>query len=313
MYDIIGDIHGHAEPLKQLLLKMDYAEVNHVFTHPQGRQVIYLGDFIDRGPAILETLKIAHAMVNNGTALAVMGNHEFNALAYHTSHPTEGYLLRPHSTKNQHQHQATLDALSSPQLSFYLDWFKTLPTHLQLPGLRIVHACWNDVQLNVVQQALDDHGGVTATFLTDATDSSTPLFHAIETVLKGPELPLPPGCFYRDKEGNRRTRIRIKWYEARDQQLISEYMMPPGQPHDPTLDVPLTKPDRVTTTGYALDQDPVFVGHYWMTDPTPSRLTPNVACLDYSVAKDGILVGYRWDGESTINDDHFVYTNTTSA
>ena len=311
MYDIIGDIHGHADPLKRLLLKMDYSELNDVFTHPQGRQVIFLGDFIDRGPAILETLTIARSMVTAGTAQAVMGNHEFNALAYHTPHPSESHFLRRHSSKNQKQHQATLDALTPPQMSLYLDWFKTLPTHLDLPGLRIVHACWDENQIRVIQQSIEHHGGFTPAFLTDATDPSTPLFEAIETVLKGPELPLPPGKSYLDKEGNRRTQMRIRWYEPQRQQLISEYMMPPGQPHDSTLDVPFTNSGQPRTVGYPQDEVPVFVGHYWMTDPTPSRLTPNVACVDYSVAKDGILVAYRWDGEAAINDAHFVYTNTT--
>jgi hypothetical protein len=33
MYDIIGDIHGHAEPLKQLLQKMNYKEEEGVWQH----------------------------------------------------------------------------------------------------------------------------------------------------------------------------------------------------------------------------------------------------------------------------------------
>ena len=55
-----------------------------VFTHPEGRKVLFLGDFIDRGPSIPRTLKIVKAMVDAGEALAIMGNHEYNALLYHT-------------------------------------------------------------------------------------------------------------------------------------------------------------------------------------------------------------------------------------
>ena len=49
MYDLIGDIHGHADALEGLLLKMGYARKCGAFTHPE-RQAIFLGDFLDRGP-----------------------------------------------------------------------------------------------------------------------------------------------------------------------------------------------------------------------------------------------------------------------
>jgi hypothetical protein len=41
---------------------------------------------------------------------------------------------------------------------------------------------------------------------------------------------------------------------------------------------------------------PIFVGHYWLTG-TPELLSDKVACVDYSVAKGGKLVAYRWDSE----------------
>ena len=47
-YDLVGDIHGHADTLHRLLHKLDYAEVEGVFRHPQ-RRMIFVGDFIDRG------------------------------------------------------------------------------------------------------------------------------------------------------------------------------------------------------------------------------------------------------------------------
>jgi len=48
----------------------------------------------------------------------------------------------------------------------------------------------------------------------------------------------------------------------------------------------------------------VFVGHYWLTG-TPKPLTNNVACTDYSVAKGGKLVAYRWDGEPSLREEKF--------
>jgi hypothetical protein len=51
----------------------------------------------------------------------------------------------------------------------------------------------------------------------------------------------------------------------------------------------------------------VFVGHYWLEDKAPSILASNVACLDYSVAKNWFLSAYRHDGEQTLSNKNFVY------
>ena len=80
-YDIIGDIHGCAETLKALLHRLGYVNEDLCYKH-EDRQVLFLGDFIDGGPLQRETLSIVRRMVENGAAKAVMGNHEFNAIAY---------------------------------------------------------------------------------------------------------------------------------------------------------------------------------------------------------------------------------------
>lgn len=64
MYEFIGDIHGHAEELQKLLLKLDYRKVNGVYIHPTSK-VFFLGDFIDRGPQIKETLALAKALIDS--------------------------------------------------------------------------------------------------------------------------------------------------------------------------------------------------------------------------------------------------------
>ncbi len=73
MYDIIGDIHGHVAELKSLLTRMDYKETNGIWQHPI-RKAIFVGDLIDRGPAIREVLHIVRNMIVNNHALAVMGS-----------------------------------------------------------------------------------------------------------------------------------------------------------------------------------------------------------------------------------------------
>src|ERR1035437_10235977 len=81
-YDIIGDIHGQAQKLKALLCTLGYRRSMGEFRHPEGRQAIFLGDLIDRGPDQIETLNIVRGMTDAASALCVMGNHEFNAIGY---------------------------------------------------------------------------------------------------------------------------------------------------------------------------------------------------------------------------------------
>jgi hypothetical protein len=80
-YDIIGDIHGHAQALEALLRSMDYRETRGSWKHTE-RQAIFVGDFIDRGPMQVGTVDLVRRMVDEGAAQAIMGNHEFNAIAW---------------------------------------------------------------------------------------------------------------------------------------------------------------------------------------------------------------------------------------
>jgi hypothetical protein len=65
MYDLIGDIHGHADALQRLLKTLGYSRQKGVYRHT-GRQAIFLGDFIDRGTKIRETLEIVRPVVEPG-------------------------------------------------------------------------------------------------------------------------------------------------------------------------------------------------------------------------------------------------------
>ena len=149
-YDVVGDIHGHADPMHRLLHKLDYAEIDGVFRHPE-RKMIFVGDFIDRGPQQREVLRIARAMCEAGSASAVLGNHEFNAIGWATQ-SENGDFLRSHSSKNAHQHAEFLRQLEENSAAHRdaVSWFKSLPVWLDLPGLRVVHACWHEPSREVL-------------------------------------------------------------------------------------------------------------------------------------------------------------------
>ncbi|HEY2785755.1 MAG TPA: polynucleotide kinase-phosphatase [Fimbriiglobus sp.] len=85
-FDIIGDVHGCADELEQVLDRLGYGKVvpaEHgpgwgtvAYAHPDGRKAVFVGDLVDRGPRILDTLRIARNMVASGSALCVPGNHD---------------------------------------------------------------------------------------------------------------------------------------------------------------------------------------------------------------------------------------------
>lgn len=83
-FDIIGDIHGCADELQDLLVALGYAvawgetggERSVVVTPPAGRKAVFVGDLVDRGPNSPDVLRIVMSMVAAGTAYCVQGNHE---------------------------------------------------------------------------------------------------------------------------------------------------------------------------------------------------------------------------------------------
>jgi protein phosphatase len=76
-FDIIGDVHGCADELEELLERLGYRpDTAGPWRHPAARTVVFLGDLVDRGPRIVDTLHTVRRMVEAGTALCVAGNHE---------------------------------------------------------------------------------------------------------------------------------------------------------------------------------------------------------------------------------------------
>jgi hypothetical protein len=310
MYDLIGDIHGHAAELTQLLHVLGYDQVQGVYRHPQ-RRAIFLGDFINRGPQVGDALAIVRAMIERGSALAVLGNHELNAVAFHVEDPeAPGQYLRRHTSKHKGQLRETIAQLRPDELQSYLDWFRTLPLWLDLDGLRVVHACWDERDIDTVHSALAEHGGITNSFLQAAYRPQSPVRAAIETILTGKDAKLPGGTVIADKDGGVRSVISARWYLPADGHTYRSYAL---QTRAIDCEHALEASVIAKAFPYAPKEKPVFVGHYWLSDERPSILAGNVACLDYSVAKGGFLCAYRWEGEQQLTDQHFVWVKAGSA
>jgi len=316
-YDIVGDTHGHHEKLEALLFKLGYRKTAGVWRHPE-RQAIFVGDFIDRGPSQVQTVNTVRRMVEAGVALAVMGNHDLNAIAWHIPNPGHpGEFLRPHHSakwgeKNRRQHAAFLaEVEDKPALhAEIIDWFLSLPLWLDLPELQVVHACWHGPFMAWLSPQLHEGRCLTRDLMVPATDepaneadkdNATPtVFKAIEALTKGIEVPLPAGQDFLDKDGIRRKRLRLRWWDEGGTTYRSAAMLSPAE--RATLpDLPIPEHARVETV-----VKPTFFGHYWLTG-APTLQSNRAVCVDYSAGNGGALVAYRFDGESDLSPEHFVW------
>ena len=89
-FDIIGDVHGCADEMEELLQRLGYQRValpegdplwgDTVYTHPAGRKAVFVGDLVDRGPRVLDVVRTVHNMVRHGNGLCVPGNHDVKLL-----------------------------------------------------------------------------------------------------------------------------------------------------------------------------------------------------------------------------------------
>lgn len=89
-FDLIGDVHGCCDELELLLAELGYERTdlpdaepgwsNVGYSHPAGRKAVFVGDLVDRGPRVLDVLRIVRSMVQSGAALCVPGNHDMKLL-----------------------------------------------------------------------------------------------------------------------------------------------------------------------------------------------------------------------------------------
>jgi hypothetical protein len=240
-------------------------------------------------------------MVEAGSGRAVMGNHEFNAIAWATpDRDHTGHHLRRRTEKNHQQHQAFLVEIGpdSPDHEAWVLWFMDLPLWIEEPGFRVVHACWSPRHVELLRPHLLAGERLTLELVEAASRRNSVVHSALETLLKGIEVELPEGHFIRDREGHQRTHIRTKWWNAELATYRSAFLGPPGfdlpDTPIPVRELP-PQPDR-----------PTFIGHYWFDPKGPFEpVTKHVACVDFSAGTGGPLTAYRYDGESELSAEKF--------
>ena len=146
-FDVIGDVHGCCDEVESLLRKLGYETVQcdgqdpgwggRSFRHPEGRKAVFLGDLVDRGPRVLDTIKLVRNMVEQGNALCVPGNHDMKFMR----------ALRGKNVQVKYglaESLAEIEVLPDERRGQFAraaaDWLDTLVSHYVLDDGRLVVA-----------------------------------------------------------------------------------------------------------------------------------------------------------------------------
>ena len=295
-YIIVPDIHGQAEKLDGLLSQLGWhSRPSGLHASTPNQELVFLGDFIDRGRENKRVIQTVRRVMDSGKAHAIMGNHELNAIHFHTLDPTTGNPLRSHTDKNKHQHANFLKEMPFGSAGAHesIEWMRSLPLYLEFSGFRAVHACWDESTIADLAAATT-LGVLSKDQLADSAIKSEALFDLVETTTKGPEVALPVGHSFEDKDGHSRQNVRLKWWEGRARSWEEIAMSVPDPSALPSTPLPLELESRT----YPANAKPVFFGHYWLTGE-PRMQSENALCLDYSAGLDGPLMAYRLEDAAT--------------
>jgi protein phosphatase len=140
-FDIIGDIHGCADELMRLLMRLGYrrASPRGPYRHPRGRRAVFVGDLVDRGPQVVRAARIVMRMTAVGSAFCVPGNHEVALLG---SLYDGARRVSPGTSITIRQIEALPAGARRRFLVEFEGFLLRLPSHLVLDGgrLAVAHA-----------------------------------------------------------------------------------------------------------------------------------------------------------------------------
>lgn len=297
MYDIIGDVHGHAALLKMLLLELGYKKTETGYAHPE-RKAIFVGDFINRGPQIKKTVRMIRTMVDNHHAMAILGNHEINSIISFTKNKQDVFLHNDvYELKTLNDYRDTPEEWADT-----IKWLRTLPLYLDLNDIRIVHACWSDDAIAYIHDNLPPGKMKKDVIRALVKNQEEKLSQNIWLLLKGPNFKMPGDMKVKNNKGVSPRTFRMRWWEEPTGKTFEEISFESKYqfPH-------YTIPPQITPNfqPYPVDAPIVFFGHYCRSNG-PYIIRHNLCCLDTCINGSKSLLGYRWNGEKQLSETNLV-------
>jgi hypothetical protein len=146
--DILGDIHGEIDALRDLLRALGYDSGG---VHPSGRRLVFIGDLTDRGPDSPAVVELVNDLVSQGLAQCVLGNHELNLLR-EARKEGNGWFYDDNQDhlKNKFRDSRPLEAAKRPAI---VDFLSSLPIALERSDLRLVHAAWHAASIEGIRSS----------------------------------------------------------------------------------------------------------------------------------------------------------------
>jgi hypothetical protein len=302
MYDIIGDVHGHAQLLKKLLLKMGYAKTPSGYSLP-GRKAVFTGDFINRGPHIRKTIRTIRTMVENGNALAILGNHEINTIIAHLKDNKKKPLVKPPMKNFISVLKTVNEFVNFPdEWADHLKWMRKLPLYLDLNGIRIVHACWSDDAIEFLKTNLSPGKIKKDVFKKLYQEPDSELARNIWLITKGLQFKMPGDLKIMNNKGVSPRAFRMRWWENpagktfEEISFESKFQLPAYTVPPEILPFSLPYPENAPI---------VFFGHYCRING-PHIIKPNICCMDTCITGSKTLLAYRWNGEKKLLPENVI-------
>lgn len=291
--DIIGDIHGEYDALVNLLLNMGYDLKGN---HTEDRKLVFVGDLCDRGPDSPAVIKLVKTLVENGNAQAILGNHEMNLLQ-DKAKDGAGWFFKERESKDLNYEP--FQRVGDDDKNELVDFLSTLPLALENEQLRIVHATWDNE--NIDKLRLISQNDMVKKYKEIETQISQSLISS--GVLS---------AYHKEKEtwDDENINAKLPFLEATCAYNLAHQMNNPIRVITSGVEERATKPfyasgkwrfvERYSWWDRYEDNVPVVVGHFWRkwhNDKNPSaenvfaNIEPtswhgknnNVFCVDFSV------------------------------
>ncbi|MGG6296920.1 metallophosphoesterase family protein [Leptolyngbya sp. AN02str] len=175
----VGDVHGHYDGLMALM---------EAIAPNSGDRVYFVGDLIDRGP---KSSAVVEFVLKSGYG-CVLGNHEQMLLDAFPKGQISQQALQAWLYSGGQTTVASYDK-NEDLLFEHLDWFRTLPTHLDLDDVWLVHAGMSP-KLSVAQHTTQEF-----CWIRDEFHSTTRPYFANKTIITGHTITftlpkVPPGA-----------------------------------------------------------------------------------------------------------------------
>jgi len=295
--DFIGDIHGNAQKLLTLLNNLGYVHSSVGWSHSEGRQIVVLGDFINVGNDSKLVLQILFEMWSNNVAKIIIGNHEYYLAWYFYQY---GNAIFEKNGPLEKDYEKLLNEFRDDTDLFkkYVEWILTLPLFIETVNYRAVHAYWSKENQKIISKYRNLEE-IFKAFEILKKKKSNELKYVINETIIGKQVVLNPSC--RNKNA---LKFRIKWWINIYGKLLPECIVIHKSVQCPGI---IITPSLLP--GFKLYdslEKPIFFGHYWL-QRKPYLLSNNICCLDFGAAKGGYLAAYRWNGETSLNENNLIW------